>query len=105
MASTKVVLPAPLGPINPTSSPGSTSRSTSTTAWTPPNDTEMFRADRTVTAHPADASERAPASERPATACVAGERSERSSAHPGHHLLPVVVGCEQRARFLLAGGG
>src|SRR5690349_20371672 len=42
-----VVLPAPFGPISPTSRPGPTSRSTSTTAWTPPKLTEIPVAART----------------------------------------------------------
>jgi hypothetical protein len=48
MASMKVVLPAPFGPIRPTSWPSSTSRSTSIKARTPPNETEMLRAARTL---------------------------------------------------------
>src|SRR4029077_10754178 len=43
----KVVLPAPFGPIRPTSCPSTTSRSTSTTACTPPNRTEIPVALRT----------------------------------------------------------
>src|SRR5262245_46513250 len=42
-----VVLPAPFGPIRPTSCPSPTSRSTSTTARTPPNRTEIPVACRT----------------------------------------------------------
>ena len=41
IASMKVVLPAPFGPIRPTSCPSPTSRSTSTTACTPPKLTEI----------------------------------------------------------------
>ena len=40
MASMKVVLPAPLGPISPTRLPSGTSSSTSTSAWTPPKLTD-----------------------------------------------------------------
>ena len=47
MASMKVVLPAPLGPIRPTSWPGSIRRSTSTTAWTPPKLTDNACVSRT----------------------------------------------------------
>src|ERR1700730_10896472 len=47
MASMKVVLPAPLGPISPTSSPASISRSTPATARTPPKLTDTPRARKT----------------------------------------------------------
>ena len=40
IASMNVVLPAPFGPIRPTSCPSSTARSTSSTACTPPKRTE-----------------------------------------------------------------
>src|SRR3954451_24323372 len=91
-ASMKVVLPAPFGPISPTSSPGCTSMSTSTTAWTPPNDTEMLRAERiALTAAP-------PAPRQKA-------RFARSPRHSSDDLLSVVIGRQQRARLLLAGGG
>ncbi len=41
--SSRVVLPAPLGPISPTTSPGATSKETSSTATTPPKRTETPR--------------------------------------------------------------
>jgi len=47
MASMKVVLPAPFGPIRPTSSPGSMSKSTPATARTPPKLTDTPRARNT----------------------------------------------------------
>ena len=43
-----VVLPAPFGPISPTSWPSTTVRSTSSSASSPPNETEMPVADRTT---------------------------------------------------------
>ena len=42
MPSMKVVLPAPLGPIRPTSCPYCTEKSTSLTALRPPNVTDML---------------------------------------------------------------
>ena len=45
-ASMTVVLPAPLGPIRPTTSPGPTSKDTSRTATTLPNRTVSPRTDR-----------------------------------------------------------
>jgi len=47
IASMTVVLPAPLGPIRLTISPGSTFRLTSSTALTPPKRLEIFRASST----------------------------------------------------------
>src|SRR6185437_4086900 len=47
IASIKVVLPAPFGPIRPTSSPASSSRSTPATARTPPKLTDTPRARKT----------------------------------------------------------
>lgn len=43
--SSTVVFPAPLGPINPTISPGATYRSTPSTAVTPPNALRSPKAD------------------------------------------------------------
>ncbi len=48
-ASISVVLPAPFGPIRPSSSPSRTSRSTASRAWTPPNATDSPVTDRTGT--------------------------------------------------------
>src|SRR5262249_21703110 len=47
IASMKVVFPAPFGPIRPTICPSPTTRSTSTTACTPPKLTEIPAASRT----------------------------------------------------------
>src|SRR4029453_10462249 len=53
----RVVLPAPLGPMSATSSPGATWRLTPATAWSPPND---FRTSTTSSSVISDATRSAP---------------------------------------------
>ena len=86
IASMNVVLPAPFGPIRPTSCPSPTSRSTSTTAWTPPNRTEIPVAFRTGVIAPAPGGDASADGAAPLAPEVARRATVRRTEEPAEVL-------------------